>query len=329
MPPHPSDHRHAPLPTSAEAWLARLLAEDCTTWERQAFERWRHTHPDHDAAYRELEALWQQSSALAQLPDVDALIGPPVRPRRRQRWMLPVAAAATVLLAFAATLIQPWKPLPLGERVATVTGQQQPLTLPDGSTVLLDAQTVLRVRYSDATRALILTRGQAQFDVKPDPQRPFEVRAENGTVRALGTSFQVRVAEEDVTVTLLEGKVAVEVAGLLGTRREETLVPGEQVRYALATEPLAPKAPADLEVVEAWPRGDLVFKGWRLDRLVREMNRYSEAQLHLGDPALSQLTLSGRFHAGDYRTMLRVLESEWPIVAVRNDEGDIVLSQRR
>ena len=315
------------LPTTAEAWMARLLSEDCTALERQAFERWRAAHPDHAAAYRDLETLWQQSTGLAALPDIDALIGPPVTVSRRRRWRVPLAAAAALLVAVAAGLLQPWVPLPLGERVATATGEVQRMTLPDGSTVLLDAQTVLRVRYSDAVRGLVLVRGQAQFDVQPDAGRPFEVRAENGTVRALGTSFQVRVDPQDVTVTLLEGKVAVAVTGLLG-RREETLLAGEQVRYALAPQPRVPKASADLEVAEAWPRGDLVFKGWRLDRLVAEMNRHSDTKVRIDDDAMSALTLSGRFHAGDYQTMLRVLQSEWPVRAERVADDTILLSRR-
>jgi len=316
----------------AEAWFARLHADDVTPADRLAFERWCARDPDHPRSYREVERLWHRSGALHRSPEIAALTAQALRDvspaRARRRWRLPLAAAATVLVAVAIGLLQPWQWV-WGERMTTATGEQRRITLSDGSTVLLDAQSRLRLQYSDTERRLVLDRGQAQFKVRKDASRPFVVAAGDGQVTALGTEFQVRVDGTAVTVTLLEGKVAVDMpTEVAAAPRQDTLIPGEQIRFNARQQVFA-KQPADLEVAQSWPRGDLVFKNWRLDALVAEMNRYSDTKLHIRDPAIADVLVSGRFHAGDHQSLILALEADWPIrVQVLEGKNEIALLQR-
>src|SRR3546814_12347546 len=70
---------------------------------------------------------------------------------------------------------------------------QHDVALEDGSRVRLDTNSALVVRYSRKHRDVVLERGRAQFDVAHAPQRPFTVHAGPGTVRAVGTQFQVQI----------------------------------------------------------------------------------------------------------------------------------------
>jgi len=56
----------------------------------------------------------------------------------------------------------------------TAIGEQKVVDLEDHSTIVLDAATRLRVRYTPDARIVELQNGQAQFTVAKDPTRPFK-----------------------------------------------------------------------------------------------------------------------------------------------------------
>ncbi len=79
----------------------------------------------------------------------------------------------------------------------------------------------MRAPPSDACR---LDSGEALFDVAKNPRRPFIVTAGDRQVVALGTSFVVRRQERQVTVTLIEGKVAVTPVAETSNPSEKTVL---------------------------------------------------------------------------------------------------------
>lgn len=331
--------------TMAANWFARLRMADCTEIERAAFKRWLGESADNAAAYRHAERIWASSAKLRDDPAIAAAtrealharVSPPRRPGARRRWRWPAAASAAAMAAALVLVLMPrftdvrpadWAPVAWsGERFSTVTGQQRSITLTDGSQVVLDAESVLRVRYDDHVRNLVLEKGQAQFKVAHNAQRPFIVRAADGAVRAIGTEFQVRVDGKAVTVTLLEGKVSVDVpGGILRPARSETLVAGQQVRFNARKDEID-KHPADLEVAKSWTHGELVFKRWPLDALVAEMNRHADTKVVIEDPSLRTLRVNGRFHAGDQQSLILALQLQWAIQARQVGEHEIALSR--
>jgi transmembrane sensor len=82
--------------------------------------------------------------------------------------------------------------------------------LPDGSTALLNEGSELSYVWGEKGREVQL-KGEAYFDIKHDPQRPFYVRTGKIVTRVLGTSFNVKAypAQKEVRVTVSSGKVSV------------------------------------------------------------------------------------------------------------------------
>lgn len=322
-------------PIQAENWFARLRASDCTAADLAAFERWRDESPGHAAAYRNVERTWRQLDALRAKASIVAATAEAVRaasqtrvvPGTRPRWKWMAAIAAALVVALTLGLLRPWAAEPAGERFATVTGEQRHIQLADGSEVLLDAESELVVHLKDHERDLFLEKGQAQFDVAHDAQRPFIVRAASGAIKALGTEFQVRVDGDDVLVTLLKGKISVDVAQTFAADKSDTLIAGQQIRFNHRHD-VWTKKKADIEVAQGWTYGDLVFKQWHLDDLVAEMNRYSDTKIRIADASLAELPVSGRFHAGDHDSLILALEHDWPIVAKQASDGEIALHRR-
>jgi transmembrane sensor len=327
---------HAEIRTAAQQWFARLLAPDCNDLERAAFNRWRAASPLHDAAYREVADVWERSAGLREDPVIAAALQEAMRPAaplgrpRHQRWWPALAAAASVVLAVAASL---WVFMPRDAaaiRYATALGEQRTVVLADGSRVVLDTGSELLAQIDEHMRKLTLQHGQADFEVRHDTARPFIVHVGDGSVTATGTHFQIRVGESDSIVTLLQGQVVV-AANARDSSRPATLQPGERIAIEPAGRLGALQAVSESELASArgWTSGNLVVKAWRLDAVVAEMNRYSSTKLRLGDPALGSVPISGVFKAGDQKSFALALEYGWSIDAgQRPPAGDIVLTRK-
>lgn len=317
----------------AARWLARLQASDCTAAERAGCRRWQATDPANAAAYAQMESIYRRSAEFKLDPErravADALRASSARRARRRRtgrWAVGMSAAAALVLAVGIGW-RTWDPAQPVQTYASAVGEQHTFTLDDGSSLLLDTDSAVQVRYSRKQRNLVLERGQAQFTVAKLSDRPFVVQAGNATVRAVGTQFQVRRHADDVQVNLLEGMV--EVTAPPGTpgddERTATLAAGEQLTLNASGQ--WSQHALDLEIAEGWTRGELVFRQTPLSQLVDEMNRYTPVKLRLDDPSLNDIRLSGVFYSSDQDSLVDALEQVWSLRAERKG-GEIVIRRR-
>lgn len=322
--------------TAAQQWFARLLAPDCSDFERATFNRWRAADPQHEAAYREVEAVWERSASMHEDPAIAAALKealrPPMRrstPRRRSWWAaFATAASVAVGVVLLLRVFAPPENIP-AVRYATVLGEQRTIALADGSQVVLDTNTELLVQLGERERNLTLQHGQVDFKVRHDTDRPFVVHAGGGSVTATGTQFQVRVTDDGSMVTLLEGQVV--VASRAQEFNRSTLEPGERITIEASGQfgRLYRVSGSDLANARGWIAGDLVVKEWPLETVVAEMNRYSSTKLRLGDPALGSVPISGVFKAGDQKSFALALEYGWSVHAdQRTTASEIVLTRK-
>ena len=318
----------------AEQWFVRLLEPDCPAFERAEFERWRAADPAHAAAYRAIERLWKQSEKAVKDPAVMAAAHRALRrepeTRAPRRWLFP--ALAVGLTAVVALVALPrWlanRADPTGIAYTTTAGQQQTVQLSDGSSIMLDTDTAVVVRFSTRTRRVDLLHGQAQFTVQGNHAWPFVVHAQRGTVTAVGTQFQVRINDGCTDVALLKGKLAIATEPPNGTSQDASLSGGQRLAYD-DTGRITPVHPIDLLQTQGWTQGKLFIHDWRLPDLVAEMNRYSATKLQIGDSSLQDIRISGIFRTNDQQTFLQLLQQGWSIQARRVNDTQIVLLRNR
>lgn len=323
MTPMQTDQDTFDSPEAAEAWLARLLAEDCSAEDKAAHAQWRDADPEHAGAFAETERLHDMAALLKDDPMIRAATRAAKRNAapRRYRPMGWIAAAAVLVCAIGIGLFRFATP-PAAVHYASSTALQT-ITLADGTRLQLDASSAATVQFDRSRRIVLLDRGRAEFDVADDPGRPFEVRAGDTVIRDIGTTFQVSRNDQGIRVGLLEG--AVEITGShAGTTWTQALKPAEQLD--IDADGIAGKvAPLDLSVARAWPQGQLVFQERRLDDVLAEANRYSSTKLRVTDPALAALRISGNIHAGDQQTLLKSLEQGWQLQAERTADDEFHL----
>lgn len=314
----------------AEEWFVRLLDANCPPDVRAEFERWRAADPRHAAAYRELQWLWQRSEAAVQDPAVIAAARRALRPEPERhaarRWLFPAMALGMAALVAVAVLPH-WLSAPadpVGVDYTTMTGQQRTVQLADGSSILLDTDSEVTVRYSARTRRVDLLQGRAQFSVHGNHAWPFVVHAGHGTVTAVGTQFQVRLDEHSTDVALLKGQLAIAAQAQDGSSQEASLIGGQGLRFDQDGH-ISPVHALDLVQAQGWTQGKLIVHDWRLPQLLAEMNRYSETKLEIGDPALQDIRISGVFRTNDPQTFLQVLRQGWDIRTRRISDTQLVL----
>lgn len=187
--------------------------------------------------------------------------------------------------------------------------------LPDGSQGWLNGGSTLKfpVEFKGKTRTVNLT-GEAFFDVKSDPKKPFLVEGDHIKVKAYGTSFNVMsYPEERINeVTLVEGSIEV-LAKKNGTIQSlGTLDPGQICSYDRASS-LYNISNADIEKHISWTSGKLVFKDDSFQDLVRKCNRWYNVNLVIKDKALTEYTYVGTFHDETLDEVLKFLCLTAPI----------------
>src|SRR5690606_36975067 len=134
-------------------------------------------------------------------------------------------------------------------------------------------------------------------------------------VRAVGTAFSVHLLSGQVEVLVSEGTVAVEsAAGSTETPSTGPTRPGREkiaiveAGRRLVGDPVpisAPRVPREVVEVPAWELA--ARRSWRAPRVefsrtplseaLPLVNQHSRIQVHLGDPALAQVRLSGILRA--------------------------------
>ncbi|WP_414896614.1 FecR family protein [Rhodovulum sp. YEN HP10] len=237
-------------------WLVRLNDDRADDRLRAEFARW-HEVPEHAAAWDEAQAFWTR-------------LAPVTAEMRRQRQ---VSRRAAMVAVGGAALLAPlafWLTRP--GRFAdyrTLAGETRRLQLDDGSRVDLAAGSALSVDLGPRARHLSLHRGEAFFQVAPDPARPFVVSAGGADFTALGTAFNLRLVADRVSLTVTEHRV------LARRDREETTVEEGQM-LDLGQNGRGPRPrpqPVDPGIATAWRHDRLVFAAAPLGEVMDVLGR--------------------------------------------------------
>ena len=310
----------------AAAWMVKLDDGEPSAETRQAFKEWVNQDPSHRSAFERVVAFSSDLNLLTQvvLPREKAISGP-------RFWGSGFAVACSLVLAVITVLVMP---ISDSQLYITQIGEQKTIQLDDRSIVLLNTNSQLEVEYSQEKRKLILLQGEAHFDVVKNPDRPFEVFAGKGLVRAVGTAFNVHLRKADVEVIVTEGVVELDQAepqaataapvndktppAEVSTPNKslQKFAPGLQVkagnrltydRDILAQVQLDDSA--EISRALSWQQGILTFDGESLEQVVEEVSRYTELTIVIPERAARELKVGGLFKVGDTDALFEALKN--------------------
>lgn len=305
----------------ANSWLLRVQSGTMSPEEQRSFEAWRIQDADHEFQFRRAETFWSALDDLAgqvrsNVPATDksakaARVGRPVHSRLRDLFRAQGAIAAAVILVLLGSVL--WSTIELWfSDYNTQVGEQTSVSLADGSSVHLNTSSAISVELSDQRRSLSLKRGEALFEVAHDPSRPFEVAANGHIVRAIGTTFNVDLHENNTTVSVLEGAVRLVQDG----DHVRDIPAGYRLTYAKGLPP-GTLEHIDPTFVLAWRRREFVFHDMPLNQIVAELNRYRRGSIIILNRKLGLTRLSGSVTLKDPDQSLQMLQQVLPFHTLR------------
>ncbi|MBW2369051.1 MAG: hypothetical protein JRH15_14325 [Deltaproteobacteria bacterium] len=110
-------------------------------------------------------------------------------------------------------------------------------------------------------------------------------------------------------------------------KRQEVIVSGNEAVVDEENKTYEIK-PMDIQQVNAWRDGRLIFQSTPLMDVIDEVNRYIENKIVIGDQSLEDVTKSLDFKIKDRNEFISTLDIVIPIVSQRTSDGQVVIFRR-
>lgn len=302
----------------AIAWHVRLQGPvaDGALWAE--FTAWMEADSAHADAYdavaladdRLSDELTDVGTIAAPSPPANNDNEPGALPWYRGRAFLAIAASLVLALFLSPMLLTS----PGMESIATRPGETREIALADGSKIALNGGTSIALDRK-AERFARLESGEAIFMIKHDSARPFIVETGDGTLRDVGTIFNVRQSADGLEVAVSEGSVQYQPGS-----EAVTLTAGKQLRVKRGTSKPVVSA-IDPATVGGWQQGRLSYRDAPLATIAMDLSR------SLGTPVTVSPDIASRRFSGviridrDEARLFRQLESLLGVRAHHSAKG--------
>lgn len=323
------------LRDEAAEWFAIMRGPEADA-RREEFEAWLARGALHRSAYNKIAETFSIGKGLKEDTPDDAASPAPSSTSQKPGRLKTAGLALGIVGAVAGLYLGVVSPGALkqdgpeianngttgenSKQLQSKLGEIREVQLSDGSRVTLDTDSLVLAKFDRTQRDVRLVRGRARFNVEKD-KRPFVVAAGNGTVTALGTSFDVALArDERVTVQLFEGSVDVRIRGDRSrTEIPLRLAPGQQLIFR------AEKAVSPIQVTSAptadrrWPEGVRDYDGVRLGDVVNDANRYATGPILVAAVDVSDRKVSGTYRIRDVERLAENLADMLRLALIRGN----------
>jgi len=305
----------------AAEWLEKRNHAEWTKADQVQLEVWLQASLAHRIAYLRLENAWRFADRLPALKQT--------RSDRKQpgsNWskIAKGALAACLVIAAAVYGIRLYVTKPQETTYATDIGASKRLTLADGSQIELNTDTVVRIGRDGDTRKVWLDRGEAYFQIKHDPARPFVVMANGHRLLDIGTKFLVRRGQDKLQVSVLEGKVQYDPKP--GSPAATLLASGDVLTATRGSVSIDRAGATEIANALGWRSGVITLDNTTLADAASEFNRYSRRHIVIADPDAAKLRIMGTFQAGNADAFVMVAQDIFKLHVKRNQD-EIIISR--
>jgi len=287
--------------------------------EEEMLDKWADMHfrqyTDHSVFMQEDEAQKTKTQIWKKIR-IDAEIRRKHKPWwSKVQFLVGMAASLIAVLAFAwFLLVVPGDKSPkiaaIGVETKNTTQAPQRVTLPDGSTVVLEtgASLVTDENYGRQARTVYLT-GEAFFEVQPNARIPFFVYTGDLVTEVLGTSFRIKSEgnKNTIEVSVITGKVSVYTGNEGNGKRRNGVIatPNQKVIYNTELKTLRHDLmDAPQIIVPDAEIPDFDFKETLLADVLKLMQQVYKIEIIVGNPVLNHCVFTGDLNGLDlYRQL--------------------------
>lgn len=282
---------------------------DCEV--RAKLSAWLAENEDHAKAYRRAQYVWDLAGAWrpsdraidAGRSTRDTVVQPlqQLPGSRRRGWGRRAAIAALLAACVLAFQGQRLRLLLFADYV-TGTSQNREVLLSDGSRATLNADTAVAIRYGTSVREVNILAGETFFNVKPEKNRPFLVRAEALTVTSIGTAFDVRLESDAIRVAVQDGTIRVQYDG--PRHVDVVLAGGDRLTIQRSSGGVTQGKIAAAQIA-SWRTGRLIVDGATVAEVVDVIRHNYHGLILLQNKSLGARKVSGVYNLNDPVAALR------------------------
>jgi len=326
-------------------WLlvARHFAGEGSTEDEAELQQLINDSPEYKVRYEILGKYWGKSKQRGEAELLGAyqkikprLEGPasrtsndrmPVRQtvRRIPRWVKISATAMLIIVVSTITWLQIDSPVDEWNSKTNAKGERAQILLADGSTVWLNADSKLSYpdKFSETRREVYL-EGEAFFDVTKNPSAPFIIHLEDGDVKVVGTSFNVKAFKHEnrIETSVMTGKVAfvAKQKNVDDSRDSVLLTPNEKAVYYKESQKLV-QLTTDSNEDKAWIDGTMIFRSTSFLEISQVLERQFGKKIVFDNDGLKACMLTGMFANNTLDEVLELL-SKTKDYTYKNIDGE-------
>lgn len=308
--------------------LVKYLLKEATDEETAQVQQWIDENEENKKHYEQLKQIWDASEHLIVNSTVDeedawSRLQQRIRNEESKKkkvftWKKVTLGIAAGLLLFitAGTFYNLWshQELTLASNDTVLTD-----TLSDGTVVTLNKHTTLNFsrKFSGNERGVVLN-GEAFFNVAPDKQMPFIIKANESNIKVVGTSFNVNSSAERTEVIVTTGIVEV-------SKNEDKVVlhPNEKALVSNDRSTIL-KQLNDDQLYNYYYSKEFVCNGTPLYKLVDVLSQAYGKEIVIANRNLSNLPLTATFRNESLDDVLTVI-SETFNISVSQENGKVIL----
>ena len=265
-----------------------FLAGELSASEVESLHQWVATSDENRRYFEEMKTIWQATGSIdtsvtyhpgqawqkvagkqpvrsyAYRQKASMNLIPPKTIRIITRTLQVAAAVAVIFLGGALASYLMLKPgIDRAENLTTLAGSEykvvvprgakSTIVLPDGSIVVLNAASKITYAadFGFSSREISL-EGEAYFDVKTNPDKPFTVHTSDIDIQAFGTAFNIKAYPEDPTIVTTLERGELKVNSRNDNTLDVTLKPKQNVVF-YKTGTIAPKQETTTNIIEPSP----------------------------------------------------------------------------
>jgi transmembrane sensor len=322
-----------------EILITRYLIGEASPDEIIELQKWLNASKDNLLYFQQLKNIWDNSdhNTFEKMIDVDKafnLINERVifKSRITNFWYhwKKIAAVLLIPLILGNILYFSFHPKNFSQRQEPVYnelfatfGTRSALKLSDGTSVWLNSGSSIKYpdRFVGNNRTVFL-KGEAYFEVKRDPEKPFIVETSSLNVKATGTKFNVSgyASADEVEVTLVSGKVEVSLTGDKKNIKSSKLDINQHFSFN--------KAKGTISIINkdpykyiSWKDGKLVFRNEPLSQVVKKISQVFNIDIEIKGEEIQNYSYRATFQDESLEEILKLLKMSSPIdyIEVKRD----------
>jgi transmembrane sensor len=211
--------------------------------------------------------------------------------------------------------------------IRTPAGRQLRAELPDRSVALLNTDSAIAIDFTAKERRVRVLKGEVFFEVRKAGV-PFRAETSHGTVEAIGTAFAVRTMDGALTVTVSEGKVAVNTrhADPNASEPAAVLEAGKQLSVTATSGPKS-AVPKKVDVGKslAWRAGKIAFEATPFADAVAELDRYLPGRIFVLGETAAGSPITGIVHTDQLIPGIRAIAEVQGLSVTQFPGGVLIL----